>query len=148
MKSLYKQIGDYFGTHSAAKIVLYIVALLLPVGYFVSDILADMLPYFWISFYSCIFLFIALPHSSAPEQIFSIILIILNAIPIGILFFGSLMMFPVGPLIVFVYLWIPQIPFVNPKISLGLGIVIVILLIAFISRKRAAHQTNDDTQKE
>ncbi|MBQ2776181.1 MAG: hypothetical protein IJF50_01680, partial [Peptococcaceae bacterium] len=79
MKSLYKQIGDYFGTHSVAKIVLYIVALLLPVGYFVSDILADMLPYFWISFYSCIFLFIALPHSSAPEQIFSIILIILNA---------------------------------------------------------------------
>ena len=68
--------------------------------------------------------------------------------PIGILFFGSLMMFPVGPIIVFVYLWIPQIPFVNPKISLGLGIVIVILLIAFISRKHAAHQTNDDTQKE
>ena len=32
MKSLCKQIGEFFETHSAAKIVLYIVALLLPVG--------------------------------------------------------------------------------------------------------------------
>ena len=83
-------------------------------------------------------------QKNAAGQIFSIVLIIINLIPIGILFFGSLMLFPIGPVLAFIHLWIPRIPFVSIEFSIGIFVVALFVLLAFVGRKNVEGQTEDE----
>ncbi len=127
MKVLCNQIRNFFKKHVIARILLYIVAMIQPISYLVFDnLVSDMAQYLWISFYSCLLLAITFPRNQV-EKIFSIALIAFNLIPIGLLFFGSLMLFPVGPILAFLYLWIPFIPGVSKEISIGIVIIILVI---------------------
>ncbi|MBQ2993996.1 MAG: hypothetical protein IJD56_00710, partial [Peptococcaceae bacterium] len=84
--------------------------------------------------------------SNSVEQIFSIVLIIINLIPIGMLFFGSVMLFPIGPVLAFIHLWIPRIPFVSLEVSIGIFAVALFAFLAFIGRKNVEGQTEDEEQ--
>ena len=146
IKSFCNQIRNFFEMHSAARIILYIAAMIQPAVnlLFFSSFPDTALYCLWIGFYSCLFLWITLLQKNAAEQIFSIVLIIINLIPIGILFFGSLMLFPIGPILAFIYLWIPRIPFVSIEFSIGIFVVALFAFLAFIGRKNVEGQTEDE----
>ena len=146
IKSFCNQIRNFFEMHSAARMILYIAAMIQPAVYLVFGNFSDTAIYcLWIGFYSCLLLGITLPlASNSVEQIFSIVLIIINLIPIGILFFGSLMLFPIGPILAFIYLWIPHIPFVRIEFSIGIFVVALFAFLAFIGRKNVEGQTEDE----
>jgi len=149
IKSFCNQIRNFFEMHSAARIVLYIAAMIQPaVNLLFFSSFPDTAMYcLWIGFYSCLLLGITLPlASNSIEQIFSIVLIIINLIPIGILFLGSLMLFPIGPILAFIYLWIPRIPFVSLEVSIGIFVVALFAFLAFIGRKNVEGQTEDEEQ--
>ena len=149
IKSFCNQIRNFFEMHSAARIILYIVAMIQPaVNLLFFSSFPDTAMYcLWIGFYSCLLLEITLPlASNSVEQIFSIVLIVINLIPIGILFFGSLMLFPIGPILAFIYLWIPHIPFVNLEVSIGIFVVALFAFLAFIGRKNVKGQIEDEEQ--
>ena len=147
IKSFCNQIRNFFEMHSAARIILYIVAMIQPAVYLLFGNFSNTAIYcLWIGFYSCLLLWITLLQKNAVEQIFSIVLIVINLIPIGILFFGSLMLFPVGPILAFIYLWIPRIPFVSIEFSIGIFVVDLFAFLAFIGRKNVEGQTEDEEQ--
>ena len=148
IKSFCNQIRNFFEMHSAARIVLYIAAMIQPAVYLLFGNFSDTAVYcLWIGFYSCLLLEIILPlASNFVEQIFSIVLIIINLIPIGMLFFGSVMLFPIGPVLAFIFLWIPRIPFVSIEFSIGIFVVALFAFLAFIGRKNVEGQTEDEEQ--
>ena len=147
IKSFCNQIRNFFEMHSAARIILYIVAMIQPAVYLLFGNFSNTAIYcLWIGFYSCLLLWITLLQKNAVEQIFSIVLIVINLIPIGILFFGSLMLFPIGPILAFIYLWIPHIPFVNLEVSIGIFVVALFAFLAFIGRKNVKGQIEDEEQ--
>ena len=147
IKSFCNQIRNFFEMHSAARIILYIVAMIQPAVYLLFGNFSNTAIYcLWIGFYSCLLLWITLLQKNAVEQIFSIVLIVINLIPIGILFFGSLMLFPIGPILAFIYLWIPHIPFVNLEVSIGIFVVALFAFLAFIGRKNVEGQIEDEEQ--
>ena len=147
IKQLCNRIRNFFEMHSAARMILYIVAMIQPAVYLLFGNFSNTAIYcLWIGFYSCLLLWITLLQKNAVEQIFSIVLIVINLIPIGILFFGSLMLFPVGPILAFIYLWIPRIPFVSIEFSIGIFVVALFAFLAFIGRKNVEGQTEDEEQ--
>ncbi len=144
MKVLCNQIRNFFEQHDIARILLYIVAMIQPISYlFFGNWVSDMVQYLWISFYSCLLLAITFPRNRV-EKIFSIALIAFNLIPIGLLFFGSLMLFPVGPILAFLYLWIPVIPGVSKEVSIGIFMIVLLLMIALVGKTKAKEKMQDD----